>query len=249
MSTRLRQRFVLLALGAALAAACGGQSSGGARDASDQASNAASSEAPREDVPVRPEEAESDAAYYQERAAALAGEDASELERTDFERLRRGRLYAPRTLDDKQAESLDKRLVVAAGARDHQAALELSAKVLAEDQTDVHAHLARSVALRKLGRSKQAEFHFELARRLSQSILESGDGKSAESAITVYSAGEEQAVLKVKGLSVEAQERVLEDGRAYDVVKARKSKGGGSEELYFDVSALHAERQRTSTNP
>jgi len=245
MSRLLRHRSVALVLGAALAVACGGQSAGGARDASGEASSEAGSDEP----PARPEEADGDAAYYQERAAALSGEDASELERTDFERLRRGRLYAARTLDARQAESLDKRLVVAAGARDQKATLELSAQILADDQTDVHAHLARSVALRKLGRSKEAEFHFELARRLSQSILESGDGKSAESAITVYSAGEQQAVLKVKGLSAQSQALVQKGGRAYDVVKARKSKGGGPEELYFDVSALHAERQRTPTSP
>jgi uncharacterized protein DUF4919 len=244
--------LAVLVLAAALGAGCGKKSGGGARDASGEAgasdvageADESTPARPLPPLPARPAEAESDAAYYQERAAVFAQRDASVLEGTDFVRFRRGRLYAPHALDAKEALSLDKRLVVASGARDHQATVDLSDKLLADDQTDVHAHLARSVALRKLGRGKEADFHFALARQLSQSILGSGDGKSAESAYTVYSLQEERAVLKVTGYGALSQSLLEQGGRAFDVVKARATKGGASAEIYFDVSELHAEQQR-----
>lgn len=236
MSRLHRRHFIALALAASLAAGCNKQS-GVARDAT------------VEGTPSRPAEADSDATYYQERAAVLAQGDAGELERTDFVRLRRGRLYAPRALDAKAALSLDKRLVVAAGARDHEATLDLSAQVLADDQTDVHAHLSRSVALRKLGRGKEADFHFAFARQLSQSILASGDGKSDESAYTVYSTREEDAVLKVTGYTVQSRALAQKNGRTFDVLKAKKNKGGTSADVYFDISELHTEQQRQPAAP
>lgn len=236
MTKSYGHQLALLWLAALLCAGCSKQSAG---------PQDASAAAARE----RPAQADSDAAYYQERAAALVQGAVAELERTDFVRLRRGRLYAPRALGAGEALSLDKRLVVAAGARDQQATLDLSAKILADDLTHVHAHLARSVALRKLGRAKQADFHFAFARQLSQSILGSGDGKSAESAYTVFSEQEEHAVLKVTGYTMQSQALVQKDGRTFDVVTARKSKGGTSEALYFDVSELQAEQRRQPAAP
>jgi hypothetical protein len=236
-----RHRLAVL-VAASLAAGCAARSGSGAEAPS---AETPSVEAPSAEVtPSRPAEAESDAAYYQERAAALAREDAGELEQTDFVRLRRGRLYAPRALDEKELAALDKRLVVAAGARDHQATLELSAQILVDDQTNVHAHLSRSIALRKLGRSKEADFHFAFARQLSQSILGSGDGKSAESAYTAYSEDEQHAVLKVTGYTLQSRALEQANGRSIDVLTVRKNKGGTSTKIYFDVSESSAEEAR-----
>jgi hypothetical protein len=199
---------------------------------------------PEADVPSRPAEADPDASYYQERAAALATGARAEIAQTDFARFRRGHLYTASGAGAGDGEPLDERLIQAVSARDHSATLELTAKILADDATDIQAHLARSVALRKLGRSAESDFHRELAASLVKSIMASGDGHSVSSAWTVFDVKEEYAVLKVLG-AVPASSSTVEDGsRHYDVVKAKKASGGDEMELHFDVSELFAERQR-----
>jgi uncharacterized protein DUF4919 len=201
--------------------------------------------APGEQGSPRPADAEADAAYYQTRAVALAQGARTELAQTDFARLRRGRLYAPRSIDASTARSLDQRLVMAVSARDHAATLDLTAKILGDDQTDIQAQLARSVALRKLARAPEADFHRDLAAALVKSIMATGDGRRAGSAWTVFQMKEEDAMLKVLGRVAVSRATTPEGDRQLDVVKARKADGGDTVDLYFDISELSSEQQRS----
>ena len=49
-------------------------------------------------------DATAEVAYYRERSLALAGEASTEIARTDFTRLRRGRLYLTEGLPDREIE-------------------------------------------------------------------------------------------------------------------------------------------------
>ncbi len=75
--------------------------------------------------------AEADAAYYRARAGALATEATDEIARTDFWRLRRGRLYVP---DASNIQELEERLADAARSESAAGVLDASAALLATDQ-------------------------------------------------------------------------------------------------------------------
>ena len=51
-------------------------------------------------------DAPAEVAYYRERSVALAGGASTEIARTDFARLRRGRLYLTEGLPDRELEEL-----------------------------------------------------------------------------------------------------------------------------------------------
>lgn len=201
--------------------------------------------APDAPPPPRPADAEADAKYYRERADALATEAFEEIGRTDCRRLRRGRLYAGDGVPQALERSLSEELSAAFGGGRPSAVLDVTSKILAFDQTDIRAHMLRAIALRKVDRSAEADFHRALAIALIQSIVSRGDGKDADSAWTVYQVKEEYEVVKTLGGLVESQSLASEGGRMLDVLEARRVEGGKPFQIYFDVTELFAERERS----
>ncbi len=195
-------------------------------------------------VTPRPEDAEDDVIYYRERAIALKTGARSEIARTDLARLRRGRLYLRNGMLAKTARTLDTKLGEASAKNDDTAVLDLSGQILADDQTSIRAHTLRGMSLRRTGRAAEADFHREIAKVLTESIVGKGDGRGFDSAWTVYRVQEEPVVLKALGCVVESQSVASHGGRRFDVVLARKADSGEAMELYFDVSEMFAEDVR-----
>jgi hypothetical protein len=195
-------------------------------------------------VTPRPEDAEDDVIYYRERAIALKTGIRGEIARTDFARLRRGRMYLRNGMLAKAARTLDTKLGEASAKNDDAAVLDLSAQILADDQTSIRAHILRGMSLRRTGRATEADFHREFAKVLTESIVGKGDGRGFDSAWTVYRAQEEPEVLKALGCVVESQSVASHGGRRFDVLLTRKTDSGEAMELYFDVSEMFAEDVR-----
>ena len=189
-----------------------------------------------------------DAEYYRSWTAAPGTPTPRELSQLDLRRLRRGRLYARGSLERRQVSALDRALSDAFARGDDATVLDATAKLLADDQTDVRANMLRAVALRRTGDERQAEQFGKLGALLLESLVRDGDGKSFETAWTAFQVKEEYAVLSSRGFAVSKQTLVENDGRHYDVLEAHSLRdpdpNGEAERFYFDVTELVKEEQR-----
>jgi hypothetical protein len=198
-----------------------------------------------EAIPPRPADADADVAYYRERAAALATEaTTTEVARTNFARMRRGRMYLQEESGGADAAKLDHALTQAFNTSDNQAMVDITGKILPHDQADIRAHMLRAVALRRLGRTREADFHREAAIGLIESIVRGGDGRSFDTAWTVFRVKEEYEVLKAGGYMVEGQSLTPHGNRNFDVLDARKPDGSERFRAYFDITEMFAEEGR-----
>ena len=70
-------------------------------------------------------------------------------------------------------------------------------------------------------------------------VLAKGDGRTKATAYRVKSIGEEYEILRVFGLEPGVQSLVDGDnGKHYDVLKAKNPKTGETVELWFDISSF-----------
>jgi hypothetical protein len=225
------------ALGAVLAVAV----AGGCAAATTARATSRPALPPTDDIPPRPADADADVAYYRERAATLATGVATEIARTNFVRVRRGRLYLG---GERGAGKFDAALTSAFDGGNDQAIIDVTAKILAEDQADIRAHMLRAVALRHRGQTSEANFHREVAIGLIESIVRGGDGRGFDTAWTAFRIKEEYEVLKARGYVVESQSVMDHEGREFDVLRARSIEGGDNMTAYFDITELFAEEGR-----
>jgi hypothetical protein len=190
---------------------------------------------------ARPADADAAAAYYRTQAAALAREQPDDLVPIDLVRFRRGRLYAG---ESAAAEAFGMQLSAAFNREDSAAVLDLTAKILADDQTDTRAHMLRAISLRTLGRTKEADFHRQVAMALIKSIFGSGDGRSAGTAWKVFQVKEEYEAVKVLGGTVTQQSLHTANGQSVDILDIKLVKTGESKSVFFEITELFAENGR-----
>jgi len=93
-------------------------------------------------------------------------------------------------------------------------------------------HLWRAVALQSLGRGVEADVHKRWFFGLTQSILDSGDGKTAQTPYVTISTGEEYAVLTRLGLQPTGQALIAGE-RMLDLLTA-VDESGRETQIYFD---------------
>jgi hypothetical protein len=184
-------------------------------------------------------DATAEVAYYRERSVALAAGTSTEIARTDFARLRRGRLYLTEGLPDPEIAALQHRLTEAFSAGNGAAILDLTAQLIERNQADIRAHMLRAIALRQAGQESEARTHHDLASALLESIMAGGDGQGVASSWTVFDVSEEYEVLKAKGCMLGSQALVSHEERQFDVLHARKANGSPCEAT-FDITELMA---------
>lgn len=235
-----------IAVGFLLYSACGGACAGGATgQAARQPPLTQSAAVDGKDGGNSPmTDSDSDAAYYQGRAVALATEGLDEIRRTDFARFRRGRLYVSGGASADEERSLGDKLTAAFDGNDSAALLDITEKILANDQADIRAHMLRGITLRKVNRSAEGNFHRAVAIGLIDSIVHGGDGRGVRSAWTVYRVKEEYEILKVLGCTLQSQALRHVGNRYYDVLEGSRVDGGGTLQVYFDVTELFGMEQR-----
>jgi Domain of unknown function (DUF4919) len=191
--------------------------------------------------PPRPADADAAAAYYAERVVFIEKGDTAGMAATDFARLRRGRMYAK---TESVPRELDEAIEGAMAKDDLNAVLDLATKVLALDPTDIRAQLLVATVLKHGGAAGEANLHASVAKALIESIGRTGDGKSIDSAWTVYAVKEEYHFLLALGLVVRGQRLLPHAERTFDVLAVQDPKTGAAGEAYFDVSELFAEEGR-----
>lgn len=114
-------------------------------------------------------------------------------------------------------------------------AIEEAEKVLNSKYVDINAHLVSAAAYKEKGNAEKEKFHRYVAEGLIKSILNTGNGKTKETAYTVIGVDEEYVVLRVFGLIPGSQALERDNGHHYDRLDATNPKTKEKVTLYFNV--------------
>lgn len=153
----------------------------------------------------------------------------------DYTRLRLSYMDSPEYKQAKDVTKSEKAMTAALNAKDFPEALKNAEIVLASEYVNMDAHFVAFAANRELGATDKAEFHRGVFRGLVDSIRNSGDGKSTETAWVVIDVHEEYVMLRVLGFAPSQQSLVNKDGHSFDVMKVKNVDDGTMQTFYFNV--------------
>ncbi len=141
---------------------------------------------------------------------------------------------------DKDRSKLKNAMFRAMAGKDYAAVVGRAEKVLSDDYVDIDAHVIAAREYARMGADKEADFHRAVARGLLDSIRDSGDGRTPETAYRVISVDEEYALISSLNLKrgKQAQERL--NGHDYDRVIVTDRNGGKPYDLYFNIDIPYA---------
>lgn len=118
-------------------------------------------------------------------------------------------------------------------------ALEIGTSILEMNYLRIMTHYIFSEVYGKLGDTQKQKFHEDVFFGLVDSIIQSGDGKSPETAMTVIEIREEYDVLDVLGFEQESQTLVEKDGKRFDFLVAKNSETGETRDFYFNIDLFY----------
>ena len=176
------------------------------------------------------------AAPASEYATLLASLKAGNTD-IDYTRLRLSYMDSPEYKAAKDTSGPEKAMFEALNKKDYPAVLKDAEAVLESNYVNIDAHYVALVANREMGATDKAEFHRTVFRGLINSIRNSGDGKSPETAWVVINVHEEYVLLQVMGfmrLSIQ-QSLIHKNGHSYDEMKAKNAEDGTEQTFYFNV--------------
>ena len=108
--------------------------------------------------------------------------------------------------------------------------------------------MAAGFALGKLGQAGPSAREEEIGFGLIKSI-QTGDGKTAESAFTVVSVAEEYSLMRVLGRRVTRQSLVRKDGHFFDVLDTVDLQGRPSVDFFMIDRVMAAEAKAFAPKP
>jgi hypothetical protein len=152
----------------------------------------------------------------------------------DFLELRRAYADSPQYTDGSDPEE-SKAMLNAFNKGDFNQAIEHSKKVLEKYYLDIEAHQIAFLAYREMHIQEEAEFHQRIAHGLIQAILQTGDGKSPETAWEVIATQEEYVILHVMELRPGSQSLLHASDHSYDKLEAIDPKTQQKVTLYFNI--------------
>lgn len=115
-------------------------------------------------------------------------------------------------------------------------ALEYARKINEKNFTDLDAHFGARMACREMGDQACYDSHHTTLANLIDSIMNSGDGTTPESALQVITTREEYIILKVLNLQPKQQKLQQINEKAYDVFEVSDSRNNETFALFFDVT-------------
>jgi hypothetical protein len=169
-----------------------------------------------------------------EYAALLARVQSGDLS-IDFKQLRFSYMESPERHAAKDTDKQKKEMFEAIKKKDYKKAIQNADVVLESEFVDLDAHQVEQIAHGELREEEKAGFHKAVVQGLLRSIMDSGDGKSAETAYVVISVHEEYIVLQVLGLRPGGQSVLHKDGHSYDLLEPSDAEGNSTVKLYFNV--------------
>jgi hypothetical protein len=185
-------------------------------------------------APARSVAQDAEARYQGLLAAAKAGQA------VDWQAMRFA--YADRpsfnVMDTSQNAAL-KTMFTALNGGDFAGALAAAKREIDADYVDADAHLVAAIADDKLGDAAGSARERAIALGLWKS-METGDGKTAASAFTVISVGEEYSLMRAHQRRVTEQALVNAGGHSYDVLTTVAQGGGDVQTCYFLIDRVLA---------
>ncbi|MBI4824543.1 MAG: DUF4919 domain-containing protein [Nitrospirae bacterium] len=123
----------------------------------------------------------------------------------------------------------------ALNSKQYKEAIKNALSILESSYVNIPAHIVLSISYRAIGDSGKSDFHDFVVKGLLDSIFDSGQGRSPESAYQVISIKEEYVILDVLGLEKKIQSLIVSGGHSYDRIEATNPKTGKTEVFYFNV--------------
>ena len=105
-------------------------------------------------------------------------------------------------------------------------------------------HLSAMATYRELGDEATLEWHDWFFGRLVDSVIESGDGESPETAYETVYEREQMIIIEILGLEINNRREERHNDRLYYVYETTDPEGG-NQELYFDFTVADEWRERT----
>ncbi len=139
--------------------------------------------------------------------------------------------YAPYAVDQEGVEMLNR----ASREANVQAVILLAERLLKSYYLNIEAHLMAAAAYSQIGDETKASYHGKFGKRLLDSILASGNGRTRETAFVVINVGEEYAVLRALGIQPESQSLLTGTGHHYEVFRYVNAQTGETAEMYFNI--------------
>lgn len=176
--------------------------------------------------------------YYKKQLEAIERDSLSAIPYTNWRQFRTAffkcRLANPSNLGVPLKTTLE--LTKTANGSYEADAAKLAYDILERDYTSIAAHAALSKNLSIYPTVR--EFHGAVKNALVKSIVNSGDGKSPETAMYVIGVAEEYEALQELGLTQESQRLEQKNNRHYDVFAVRDSTGE-KRDVYFAVDEFY----------
>ena len=189
-------------------------------------------------------------------AADLAGYDAlvAQLKAgnpaIDYQALRFARAELPGYNPyDALSDPVKGDLIRAMGANDADRVAPIANDIIARDYTDIDAHAALSTVLERRGERDEAAFELAVANGLLNSIEQSGDGMTPETAYVVIGIAEEYSLLGAKGLQVAKQSLLQTERGPVDALDVVNPTNNERSTVYFNISRLFAAMSRLGSAP
>ncbi len=120
-------------------------------------------------------------------------------------------------------------------AREFDKALQNAETVLSRNYLDIMGHFGCFVSHRELAHADQATYHKFVFEGLLNSIKNSGDGKSEETAFVVISVDEEYALLDWLELRLTGQALINKDHHNYDKMTITDPKTNETITYFFNI--------------
>ena len=153
----------------------------------------------------------------------------------DFKELRMAFTDTPAYSPYGGDTNLRKQMFAALKSKEFDKTLENAEKILAANYLDINGHLGAMVAHRELGHVDKAAYHRFVWEGLLNSIRNSGDGKTTDTAFVVISTDEEYVLFSWLGLRPTGQALVNEKGHSYDKMTVVDPKTNQTLTFYFNI--------------
>lgn len=173
---------------------------------------------------------------YAQLLAKLKNGDTS----IDFKELRLSSVESDDADTGEADRDLRRKLFEAYDAKNYKDAIKAGEAALKSGYLDIETHLVMALANREAADVKKFEFHKAVYLGLLNSILASGDGKSAKTAFVVINVGEEYAVLNALELKRGSQSLQNVDGHKYDVLNVTDTKTNERKDVFFNIDIVWA---------
>lgn len=153
----------------------------------------------------------------------------------DFKELRLAYTETPEYSPYGRDAAWRTKMFAALKANEFDKVLELAGITLSANYLDIMGHFGCFVAHRELGHADLASYHRFVFEGLLNSIKESGDGKTEDTAFVVIATDEEYALFNYLGLRPQGQELVTKDGHSYDRLTALNPTTNETITYYFNI--------------